>query len=143
MRKIYSFLSFCFIATVSSMILMVSVVKAQDIKWQSYSSAIFDQAKKEHRLVLLYGKSEWCHWCQKMNGETWTDTGVQQLINDHFVPVAVDVTDDAEIANHFQIKGTPTLVIVGANRQVIKTLYGFEEPYDLVNNLTAVLNLSR
>lgn len=132
-RKILFLVTFFFF-------LISSVVAAEDIRWQNYSGAIFDQAKKQHRLVLLYGKSEWCHWCQKMDGNTWNDSSVIQTINTHFIPVKVDINDDNEIANHYNIKGTPTLVIVDWNRRVVKTLFGYEEPYDLVNNLKEILN---
>ena len=136
MRKIYLLL----VVFMLSMMGMVNAVNAGEVKWQSYSSNVFDQAKKQHKLVLLYGMSPWCHWCQKMDSNTWSDSGVAQLVNSHFIPVSVDVNDNAALAKSYGMKGTPTLVILNSNRQVVKTLYGFSEPYDLVNNLTAVVN---
>lgn len=136
MRKIRFFITFCLAAILGGMTMMAHADNS--IQWQSYSGLIFDQAKKEHKLVLLYGKSDWCHWCQKMDSSTWNDSAVIDVVNASFIPVKVDVTDDAEIAKSYNIKGTPTLVIVSGNRQVVKTLYGFSEPYELVGNLKAI-----
>lgn len=113
-----------------------TAIAAPGITWRSYSSSVFEQAKKDHRLVLIYGKSEFCHWCQKMNKEAWADPTVQQIVSAHYIPVAVDIDEDSTIANQYQITATPTLIILDANNNIVKVSYGYSEPRETANLLT-------
>ena len=38
--------------------------KQDNIDWQPWSDAVFAQAKKEGRFVLLNLGAVWCHWCE-------------------------------------------------------------------------------
>jgi hypothetical protein len=41
------------------------------IDWQPWSNAIFDQAKRENKFVLLDLEAVWCHWCHVMDETTY------------------------------------------------------------------------
>lgn len=37
--------------------------KGNTVQWQSWSDALFDEAKRENKFVLLDLEAVWCHWC--------------------------------------------------------------------------------
>lgn len=111
--------------------------ETKSIQWQHYSSQAFAQAKKEHRLVLIYGKAEWCHWCQKMSATTWIDPVIVQLVVGHYIPVKVDIDSDEELARRYSINATPTIVILDANDKVIKYLPGYSTAQEMANELSS------
>jgi thioredoxin-related protein len=106
------------------------------IKWANYSKDAFAQAKKEHRLVLIYGKAEWCHWCQKMLSTTWADPAVVQLVTAHYVPVTVDIDSDDALAKQYDINATPTIILVDPNGKTLKFLPGYSTPQEMANDLS-------
>ena len=112
--------------------------KAGAVKWENYSTAIFAQAKQSHKLILIYGKAVWCHWCQQM-ANTYKDPQVAETIKTHFIPVMVDVDKNADVADKYQINDLPTLIILDENNNVVQVFSGFIPPTDLNAKLQDVL----
>jgi len=100
---------------------------AASISWQHYSTKIFSQAKKSGKLILIYGKASWCHYCEKMNG-TFSDGSITMIVNNNFIPVKVDIDSDQAIAATYHISSVPTIVIVDANNSVLDTFTGYSDP---------------
>lgn len=59
------------------LVLFAATLPAQSppppIVWHSWSEAIFAQAAREHKFVLLDLEAVWCHWCHVMDQETYRD----------------------------------------------------------------------
>lgn len=100
---------------------------AASISWQKYSTRIFSQAKKSGKLILIYGKAGWCHYCQKMNG-TFNDGSITMIVNNNFIPVKVDIDTDQAVASSYNISSVPTILIVDANNRVLDTFAGYSDP---------------
>src|SRR5689334_22745535 len=64
------------------------------IHWQEWSRPLFKRAEQEHKLVLVYGRVSWCHWCQQMESSTFADPQVERIVNARFIPIRVDVEND-------------------------------------------------
>lgn len=105
--------------------LFSGICSAADINWQSYSSAAFAKAKKEHRLVLLFGKASWCPWCRRMKSETFSDNSVIELVNKNYVPVMIDIDENASIADRFDISVVPANIILTGDYRVVATKTGY------------------
>ena len=98
------------------------------IAWQPYSSAVFEKAKKEKKLVLIYGMSETCHWCQKMSSESFTDPSIVSIINSKYIPVSIDVGYQSDLADNYNIMGTPTIIIMDGNKRELTRIPGYVSP---------------
>lgn len=96
-----------------------------DINWQSYSKNVFAKAKQEHKLVLIFGKAEWCPWCRKMKDNTYTDSAVISLVNKRFIPVRVDIDNDASLASNYDITVVPKTIILDENARTVDSLTGY------------------
>ena len=60
------------------------------VNWVAWSPAIFEQAKKEDKLVLISVGYSACHWCHVMEHECFEDEEVADLMNRHFICIKVD-----------------------------------------------------
>lgn len=129
---------FCLFVLINYLVLntAATAVPSQNIQWQEYSDKVFQEAKKSHKHVLLYGKADWCHWCQKLNATTWTDPAVILLVQAHYIPVRVDIDRESDIADRYQINITPTIIILDDNAQVVQTHTGYAVPQDVINFLS-------
>lgn len=126
------------LVTLMSILLMNISAQAADIKWQSYGPTAFNKAKKEKKLVLIFGKAEWCPWCSATKTKVFTNPMVIQVVNQYYVPVMLDVDKEAILANQYEIRQLPTFVILNGNYRVIRTFAGYREPQDVAAMLEGV-----
>jgi len=78
------------------------------IEWLDWSPEAFERAAKERKLILLDLTASWCHWCHVMDSTTYSDPEVARAINDHFVPVRVDIDRRPDISERYHRGGFPT-----------------------------------
>lgn len=60
------------------------------VNWVAWSDSVFEQAKKENKLVLVSVGYSACHWCHVMEHESFEDEEVAAIMNKHFICVKVD-----------------------------------------------------
>ena len=60
------------------------------VNWQPWSEKALNQAKAENKLLLISIGYSACHWCHVMEHESFEDTEVAKIMNDHFVCIKVD-----------------------------------------------------
>ncbi len=60
------------------------------VNWVPWSEGVFDQAKKEDKIVLISVGYSACHWCHVMEHESFEDEEVAALMNKFFINVKVD-----------------------------------------------------
>ena len=60
------------------------------INQHEWNAESFQQAKDQHKLILIDVGTEWCGACQMMDWFTYTDAKVIELVKKHFVPIQVD-----------------------------------------------------
>ncbi|MCK5725936.1 MAG: thioredoxin domain-containing protein [Thiotrichaceae bacterium] len=60
------------------------------INWVAWDESILGRAKKENKLLFISVGYYACHWCHVMHRESFSDAGIAQLLNDHYIAVKVD-----------------------------------------------------
>src|SRR3990167_463500 len=101
-------LQYLFLISTLLFLLLSTTNAMAAINWQPFNGA-FAKAKAQHKLVLIYGKSESCHWCNRMNSESFSDSQIVSVINKKYIPVKVDVVNNSSLADSYNIYGTPTI----------------------------------
>lgn len=60
------------------------------VNWRPWSPSVFEDAKKEDKLVLISIGYSACHWCHVMEHQSFEDEAVAQIMNENFINVKVD-----------------------------------------------------
>jgi uncharacterized protein len=60
------------------------------VDWYAWGEAAFEKARRENKPIFLSVGYSTCHWCHVMERESFEDTAVAALLNEHFVAVKVD-----------------------------------------------------
>src|SRR5690348_18422546 len=60
------------------------------LHWMPWSDAAFARARAERKPILLDIGAVWCHWCHVMDGESYEDPRVAEILNRDFVCIKVD-----------------------------------------------------
>jgi uncharacterized protein len=114
--------------------------KQDNIVWQPWSDAVFAQAKKEGRFVLLNLGAVWCHWCHVMDEITYRDPKVIELIRSHYVAVLVDEDSRPDLSNRYEDYGWPATIVFGADRGEIVKRRGYIPPRPMASMLQAIID---
>ena len=60
------------------------------VDWHPWNEETLELAKKEDKLLLISIGYAACHWCHVMEHESFEDSAVAAVMNEHFINVKVD-----------------------------------------------------
>ncbi len=74
----------------------------QPVDWHPWGPDAFERAKKENKPILLDLGAVWCHWCHVMDGESYEDPRVAEVLNRDWVCVKVDRDERPDVDARYQ-----------------------------------------
>jgi len=60
------------------------------VNWKAWNENTLAEAKKNNKLILISVGYAACHWCHVMERESFEDSLVAQVMNEHFINIKVD-----------------------------------------------------
>ena len=108
------------------------------IVWHPWSEAIFEQAKRENKLVILDLEAVWCHWCHVMDEKTYHNAAVLNLMQKNYIAIRVDQDANPDISVRYEDYGWPATVIFAADGNELVKRRGYIPPENMVKILQAV-----
>jgi thiol-disulfide isomerase/thioredoxin len=89
--------------------------------WKTdYTNSLAD-SKTQQRPLLIYFTASWCGPCRTMARTTFTNQLVQQALKS-FIPLALDIDEHPDLAEHYGIHAVPTFqAFTPAGQQVAAT----------------------
>ena len=89
------------------------------IHWQDWSDEAFRRAKSENKPVLLDISAVWCHWCHRLDQDTYSVSDIAEYIEANFVPIRVDTDKRPDINRRYNLGGWPTTAFLTPDGRVI------------------------
>ena len=108
-------------------------------EWHGWSDAIFAQAKRENRFVLLDLEAVWCHWCHVMDETTYRDPAVNALLKARYLTVRVDQDARPDLSNRYEDYGWPATIVFDGNGKEIVKRSGYLPPKQMESMLRAII----
>ena len=78
------------------------------IKWLDWTSETFQRAREENKPILLDISAVWCHWCHRLDHDTYSVPEIAEYIESHFIPIRVDTDKRPDINRRYNMGGWPT-----------------------------------
>ena len=63
---------------------------ADPVDWRPWGPEVLADARARNLPILISSGYFACHWCHVMQRESWSDPGIAEVINRHFIPVKLD-----------------------------------------------------
>ena len=88
-------------------------VPGNEITWAESYEVAEQRSAASGKPIVLYFTGTWCVPCRIMKRQVWADDEVAALVNDQFIPVAIDVGngENEEILKRFHIEGAPVTIV--------------------------------
>ncbi len=92
-------------------------------------------SRASKRPILVFVTMDGCHYCDKMQGVTFSTPGVSNLLRNNFEAVVVDQSLDAELVKQLNVQRFPTTILALPNGTIVERMEGFVEPGRLQKRL--------
>lgn len=89
------------------------------INWVDWTDEAFERAKKENKPVLLDISAVWCHWCHRLDQDTYSVPDIADYIQTNFIPIRVDTDKRPDINRRYNMGGWPTTAFLAPDGRVI------------------------
>jgi len=113
---------------------------AGSVAWRQWTPDLFEQAREQHRFVLLDLEAVWCHWCHVMADVTYRDPEVGRLLDSRYITVRVDQDSRPDLASRYEDYGWPATVVFDGNGQEIVKRQGYMPPKEMASMLQAIID---
>lgn len=92
------------------------------------------QSKQENRPVFILAHASYCAACRKMKKSVFPDKEIGNLFNKSFINAQVDIESEEGkmMVKDYEISGTPTLLFLRPDGQVINKSSGFHSKEELI-----------
>ncbi len=82
------------------------------VHWKEWSAKVLHQAIEENKPILVSIGYSSCHWCHVMEKESFEDTAVARIMNEHFINIKVDREERPDV-DHIYMEAVQTMGING------------------------------
>lgn len=91
-------------------------------------------SKKENKPIFLLAHASYCSSCKKMKRSIFPLKEVGEVFNKNFINVQVDIESEEgiKVVKDYEITGTPTLLFLTPDGQVINKASGYQSQQELL-----------
>lgn len=97
----------------------MSPKQEDQIGWLDWTDEAFQRAKAENKPVLLDISAVWCHWCHRLDQDTYSVPDIAEYIQANFIPIRVDTDNRPDINRRYNMGGWPTTAFLTPDGRVI------------------------
>ena len=131
---------FAIVVLLAALPLSAQEAQKASLAWKPWSQSLFEQARREHRFVLLDLEAVWCHWCHVMDETTYKDAQVAKLLRARYLLVRVDQDSRPDLSNRYEDYGWPATIVFAADGSEIVKRQGYIAPDEMVSMLQAIID---
>ncbi len=126
------------------LLLLAGAPKADAVQgaphWEEWEPAVFQQARAQHRFVVLQMVESWCVECTAEDRRTFGDAKVQQLVADRYLTARVALSARPDVAARYAGYELPSTIIFNTDGSEILRLQGPRSAEQMAAILQAVID---
>jgi len=78
------------------------------VNWYPWTKVALEKANKENKLLVISIGYAACHWCHVMEHESFEDTSIAHVMNDHYISIKVDREERPDV-DHVYMEACQTI----------------------------------
>ncbi|APG28371.1 hypothetical protein A7E78_11225 [Syntrophotalea acetylenivorans] len=88
------------------------------VHWLTYEQGL-EKQRELKKPILLFFHLPYCYRCKNMERKVYKDSKVISFIDQHFIPVEVDLDKEKQTAKLFEVDYTPTHVFIAPDGSTV------------------------
>lgn len=141
MRKI-TYLALAIILTLT-LAMAVSAVGQEDQTVQGLNATrdiglAFNESQSQNKTLLIIFDQESCVYCDMLEENTLSDVNVQKELNENYVVLFVDINKDYDVAEKYQVFGTPIVHVISPEGKDLGKIEGYVESDEFLSELKGI-----
>jgi len=100
----------------------------KEVQWLRSASEAARLAKATGKPILVYVRSQNCHYCDLLQQNTWSDPAVKAMIMRDMVPLKLTLEENRDAVKALKVKGFPAVILFTPDRQFLAKIDGYLAP---------------
>jgi thioredoxin-related protein len=103
------------------------------LRWHGDLKVAQKEALSCGKYVLADVFTDWCHWCTKLDKETFRDPALMAYLKEKFVLARINPevnSDNAEVSDKYDVQGFPCALVFDARGNLLGKISGFKSAGD-------------
>ena len=97
------------------------------LDWLNYDEGL-QKALSEKKPILINFYANWCYYCKKMDGNTFTNASVVEYLTENFIAIKVNTDEKQKLASKYKVRGLPTTWFLQYDATPIHPFSGYMPP---------------
>ncbi len=97
---------------------------ADKLNWVDYETAL-QKSKGDQRPLFIFFTSPWCYKCTEMKRKVFQNNEIISILNERFLLVEVDISQQKKLKDDFRIYFTPTSSFLDIHGKPIIDVKGY------------------
>lgn len=93
----------------------------------------FNVSQSENKTLAIIFDQDSCVYCDILKEDVLSDEEVQKELNENFIVLLVDINKNPDIAQKYNVYGTPTIQFLDSNGNDIDKIEGCPQKEELLN----------
>ncbi len=130
-----SILARCGRTTLLALLVTFSICQVstgQEVKWLRSAKQAAKQAATSGKPILIYVRSENCHYCDLMQKNVWQDGRTADFIRRNFIPLKLTKEENGKAVEAMKVKGYPSTIIFSPKREYLARIDGYVPPEEFM-----------
>ncbi len=132
---------YIFILTILSILTLTSAVYSVDfddtqipgLNVTTDIDGAFNVSQSENKTLAIIFDQDSCVYCDILKEDVLSDEEVQKELNENFIVLLVDINKNPDIAQKYNVYGTPTIQFLDSNGNDIDKIEGCPQKEELLN----------
>lgn len=109
------------------------------LPWLQDIGAAKVAAKQRHKLIVVDVFTDNCHWCKRLDQETFQNPGVISELSSRFVWLKLNARATTTDLKAFKIDGYPTILVLDDSGKLVTSFSGYLPPEQFVEKMAILL----
>lgn len=99
-----------------------------EIPWLRSATEAAIQSQKTGKPILVYVRSQNCHYCDLLQKNTWQDQATKERVLREMIPLKLTLEENKEAIEAMKVKGFPSVIIFSPRREYLGRIDGYVTP---------------
>ena len=98
----------------------------------------FNDSHSQNKTLAIIFDQDSCVYCDMLKDNVLSDKDIQKELNENFIVLLVDINKNPDIAQKYNVYGTPTIQFLDSNGNEVNKIEGYVESDEFLDNIKEI-----